>query len=355
MKLGKSAQGDILLVDDGDQIFLHHTGNMFGMGCSAFSDKAIDRINLLKKREGKAGLIILLAEPAWMEKYDLEVLPEYKNVLDRFWPGNLTVIAKDSKKLFSKVAPNGTVACRVPSSSALQEFIHKIGKPITSTSVNIAGEEPHNNYKRIISKYKDWFDFVVWEQFIELDEAKASTIIDLTKPELHCIREGSIPFYKIKKTISNPMILFICTGNTCRSPMAEYYARSVAEKLNLSYEIRSSGFVLDGHPISINSSIVLQKEGIDGRQHVSSIVDAELLSKSFLVLTMSNKHRLNILERFPEAKYKTHLFSKFCGENFCEPGCNIADPHGYDIGHYQKTFVQIKERVNKLFEILSIS
>jgi len=335
-----------------EQVFLHHTGFMFGVGCSAFNNDAIDKINKLKNREGKAGMILLLAKPDWMKKYGLEVLPEYKPLLQQFWPGNLTVIAKDTKNLFEKISSNGTVACRVPSSSALQEFMFRVDEPIISTSVNVSGSVALNDYKNIIHKYKDWFDFVVWENFPNLDEVNQSTIVDLTKNEISCLREGSIPFYKVKEAVNKPMILFVCTGNTCRSPMAEYYGKYLAEQKNLPYLFKSCGSVSKGHPISINSAIVLQKDGIDAKQHVSSLLNRELVERSFLILTMANAHRDRVLKDFPEAIHKTFLLSEFCGEDFCRASCEIADPIGFDIGYYQHAYAQIKERVEKMFESL---
>lgn len=335
-----------------EQVFLHHTGFMFGVGCSAFNNSAIDKINRLKHREGKDGMILLLAQPDWLKKFGLEVLPELKHLLHQFWPGNLTVIAKDTKNLFEKISYNGTVACRVPLSSSLQEFMFKVEEPIISTSVNVSGSGALNNYKDIIHKHKDWFDFVVWENFPNLEEINPSTIVDLTKPEISCLREGSIPFYKVKESVSNPMILFVCTGNTCRSPMAEYYGRYLAEQKNLPFIFKSCGSVSKGHPISINSAIVLQKDGIDAKQHVSSLVNRELVEGSFLILTMAKAHRDRVLRDFPEAVNKTFLLSEFCGEDFCRPSCEIADPIGLDLGYYQHAYAQIKERIEKMFELL---
>lgn len=140
-------------------------------------------------------------------------------------------------------------------------------------------------------------------------------------------------------------ILFICTGNTCRSPMAEAIFK---HKTNNRYEVKSAGiFAQDGSTASLHSIDVLKKQSIP-IDHKSKQLTTELVVWSDLILTMGNSHKQMILQRYPKADDKV-----FCLKEFAQnTKADIADPFGGTLEDYEKTFNEIEEAIQKLIEKL---
>ena len=330
-----------------DAVFLHYTGNMFGVGCSAFSKVAVKKIDNLKKRTQKKGYIVLIPEIDWLERYEIKYHPQIRRLFLQYWPGELSVILNDPENNFKFVSQDHKVAFRIPTSSFLREFIKKIDKPIVSTSINLSSEVPYENVKDILQEKGDWFGFAVIPSKHKELSTTPSTVIDGTKENIKCIREGKIPFAEIQNSYAKPLILFICTANICRSPMAEYYLQHLVDKNDLSYRIGSAGFFESGVMISENSRIVLDENGINASKHISTQINEQLIQDSWLVLTMTTQHKLYLRDYFPNSINKVFTLSEFTGYNI-----DIDDPYGLDVYFYRETFKKIKERIENLYNKL---
>ncbi|MEK4519753.1 low molecular weight protein arginine phosphatase [Paenibacillus sp. FSL H8-0122] len=106
-------------------------------------------------------------------------------------------------------------------------------------------------------------------------------------------------------------ILFVCTGNTCRSPMAEGLLRKLAKERGIHVEVRSAGVsAVPGTSISRHAAGILQDEGIQDRI-VSSQLDGEAVAWADLILTLTGAHKRHLLQYFPEAVPKTHTLKEY--------------------------------------------
>ncbi len=328
-----------------DAIFLHYTGSMFGIGCSAFSKEAIAKIDLLKDRKEKQGYIVLIPDIDWLKRFDIQISPELHRILQQYWAGELSVILEVPDPRFQHISQNGKVAFRIPTDELLREYIIKLDQPIISTSVNKSGKKPIQNLDDILTGYESWFDFAILPDDAKQSNNLPSTIIEFSDEKLNLIREGSIPFSEIESSYEAPQILFVCTGNTCRSPMAEYLTKRIITEKELNFRVASAGFVTDGMAISENSNYVLALNGIDASEHTSTLLNEENLRKSWLVLTMTANHKNKILQLYPASASKVYTLSEYAGFS-----SDITDPFGKDIEYYKNTFEEINEKVKIIFE-----
>ncbi len=142
-------------------------------------------------------------------------------------------------------------------------------------------------------------------------------------------------------------VLFVCTGNTCRSPMAEGILKSMAKEKNLSLEVKSAGIsVFDGDNASKNSIEAMKKIGIDISGHKSRQLHRELIDEADLILTMSKSHKEFIISRFPSYKNKVFTLLEYAHKT----NRDVADPFGGSLTLYEHTRDEIYQAIEKTID-----
>jgi len=170
---------DCLLTLKSGGTLLYPTDTIWGIGCDATDNLAVEKIFRLKGRMESKSLIILLDTAEKLSDY-VSVIPEIAWDLIKNVDTPLTIIYPDAKNLAKKViADDGSIAIRVVKNEFCARLIREFGKPIVSTSANISGQKPPMTYKNISDQIIQGVDHVVDESLFQLQQVKASRIIKL--------------------------------------------------------------------------------------------------------------------------------------------------------------------------------
>ncbi len=136
-------------------------------------------------------------------------------------------------------------------------------------------------------------------------------------------------------------ILYVCTGNTCRSPMAEFLTKEEATKRGLELEVTSGGLSAIPDSMSRHALEVLAELGIDGKTHRARPVRKEAVEEADLILTMTASHALFLAARYPGMPIYT--LAGFAGEEG-----DVEDPYGGSKEKYRR----VRDRIRRYIEII---
>lgn len=131
-------------------------------------------------------------------------------------------------------------------------------------------------------------------------------------------------------------VLFVCTGNTCRSPMAEVLLRHALEaEGHVGVEVASAGTgAWEDAPASEGAYLVSLEQGLDLSSHRARMVTREIVERSDLILTMSRPHLARVRELGGAGR--AHLLGEYAGLPASE--VEVSDPYGGDLEEYRETF-----------------
>ena len=145
-------------------------------------------------------------------------------------------------------------------------------------------------------------------------------------------------------------ILFVCTGNICRSPFAEGLLKKLMQKKGLDDIVADSAglLALPGNSASGLAQKVAAEYDVDLSGHIAKSVKEDIIAGSDLILVMENSHAKDLLDAFPEAEDKIFLIRRFA--RFGSRDRGIADPYGLNYDAYRFCFLDIQDCVSGLAE-----
>ena len=160
-------------------IILYPTDTIWGIGCDATNEKAVEKIYKIKKREDSKSMLVLMENPALLERYVTEV-PEIAWDLVEIATTPLTVIYPGAKNLAKNlVAEDGSIGIRFTKEAFTSQLLQRFRRPLVSTSANISGEKSPAIFDEISEEIKKQVDYIVEFRQNDITPAQPSSIIKL--------------------------------------------------------------------------------------------------------------------------------------------------------------------------------
>ncbi len=341
------------------------TETVYGLAVRAGDADAVERLMQLKGRPERHPFA--LAFPGMNAVLDF--VPDMSELACRLarrcWPGPVSLVldvASSDSEFHSlppsvqKVVSQDTTVCfRAPNHPLTLTALGELNEPVILTSANRSGGGEATTVEEIVAQLGG-IDLLVDDGPVM--DAKPSTVVKIDHDrgnekhvnEHRCtiLREGAVSSASIQKLCAR-MILFVCTGNTCRSPMAERLCEMLlARRLGCSVdELEKHGFVVlsagvaagDDIPASTHAQTVMRKRGLDLRDHRSQQINETHVQFADHIFALTRRHREAILSYWPNADTRLTVLRL--------DGGDISDPIGGSEAVYEDCARQLEEEIDQ--------
>lgn len=323
---------------------------------------AVSRLaQIAQSDKNQHGVTLMLRSSAELLDYFPAISPSIRRLAAKAWPGPITFDLKDSHEsslLRCLDAPviqalrqqNNKIRTSQPSHSVFEQIGRLLSGPLVAAPALDAKGNLARNLSHVAS---DGYTIAIDDG--DTDAVGLPTLVEFDDNEASIAREGLLPLEYLK-SLSRWTILFVCTGNTCRSPMAQAMMnRKIAEKFgsknsNNELPIRaiSAGVAAyGGEPASPGASQTIKKHKASLDTHLSSQLTREMVDHADIILTMGGRHKHVIVSQWPSAESKIHLISP--------EGAEITDPFGAPLDVYERCAQQLDQHTDYWINQLNVS
>jgi len=333
------------------------TETVYGMAADALNPVAVERLAAIKGRSPQSPLVLAMRSSDEILDYVCTWSPLAQRFARRCMPGPLTLVTPcgGEDSLISRLpdevrqwimSDSGCVGFRVVDHPVIAQLHQYLRGPLVLTSANLTGKNPPTLGDEVVEQFGETLPLILNDGPTRY--GGASTVVRVIGNQYEILRHGAIEAAAMND-FAKPLIVLVCTGNTCRSPMAEgllkHKLAGVGDAWSGVNVISAGVAASEGAMASQQAVDVMEAKGIDIACHESRPLSDAIMHRADVVLTMTRGHRAAILAAWPDMSDRVHTLRP--------DGGDIADPVGGSVELYEQCARQIGESLDTWFARLS--